>query len=250
MTRIVLKASEVAAIIGKNRYKPRKEVFDELWKKYSPSTFTGKTKKDKAEEILTLSSSAQGALKSALSVRAKDSSEVQKIFSQAQETINSDSKLSETQKAEVLEHVRSKVYTTHGTRSEDKTSEKVSTDENVRLVRDEGFYSLPVCTIDSNEFVVVGKIDRIEEKPDGSRTLVEIKNRTNRLFGKVVDYEYIQVQVYLRMLGLVHARLVEQYNNQVLSHPITRDEEIWTNEIQPSLEEFCKELQDLLKDVK
>jgi len=116
MTRIVLKASEVAAIIGKNRYKPRKEVFDELWKKYSPSTFTGKTKKDKAEEILTLSSSAQGALKSALSVRAKDSSEVQKIFTQAQETINSDSKLSETQKAEVLEHVRSKVYTTHGTR--------------------------------------------------------------------------------------------------------------------------------------
>ena len=244
MTRIVLKASEVAAIIGKHRYKPRKEVFDELWKKYSPSTFTGKTKKDKAEEILSLSTNAQGALKSALSVQAKDSSEVQKIFTQAQEAINSDSKLSETQKAEVLEHVRSKVYMTHGTRSEDKTSDKVSVDEKVTLVRDEGFYSLPVCTLDSNQFVVVGKIDRIEEKPDGSRTLVEIKNRTNRLFRQVVEYEYIQVQVYLQMLGLVHARLVEQYNNQVLSHPITRDEEMWTNEIMPGLEAFCKELNE------
>ena len=244
MTRIVLKASDVAAIIGRHRYKPRSEVFDELWKKYSPSTFTGKTKKDKAEEILSLSTNAQGALKSALSIQAKDSSEVQNIFMQAQEAINSDSKLSATQKTEVLEHVRSQVYTTHGTRSEDKTSDKVSTDEKVTLKRDDAFYTLDVCTLGDNRFVVVGKIDRIEEKPDGSRTLVEIKNRTNRLFKQVVEYEYIQVQVYLKMLGLVHARLVEQYNSQVLSHNVELDEEMWTNEIMPGLEAFCKELNE------
>ena len=52
----------------------------------------------------------------------------------------------------------------------------------------------------------------------------------------------VQVQVYLQMLGLVHARLVEQYNNQVLSHEITRDEEMWVNEILPGLEEFCSEI--------
>ena len=92
--------------------------------------------------------------------------------------------------------------------------------------------------------MVVGKIDRIEEKPDGSRTLVEIKNRTNRLFKQVVEYEYIQVQVYLKMLGLVHARLVEQYNSQVLSHNVELDEEMWTNEIMPGLEAFCKELNE------
>jgi PD-(D/E)XK nuclease superfamily len=244
MTHIVIKASQVAAIIGKHRYKPRNEVFDEIWQKYASSTFTGKTKKDKAEEILSLSDNAQGALEFALSINAKDSSEVQKIFTQAKKAINSDSKLSSTQKAEVLEHVRSKVYTTHGTRSEDKTSDKVSVDEKVTLVRDEQFYSLPICTLDSNHFVLVGKIDRIEENPDGSRTLVEIKNRTNRLFRQVVVYEYIQVQVYLQMLGLVNARLVEQYNNQVLSHPITRDEDMWTNEIMPGIEAFCKELNE------
>jgi hypothetical protein len=89
---------------------------------------------------------------------------------------------------------------------------------------------------------VCGKIDRIEERPDGSRILVEIKNRTNRLFRRVVEYEFIQVQVYLQMLGLVHARLVEQYNNQVLSHDIARDEETWTNELLPGLVKFCEEL--------
>ena len=64
------------------------------------------------------------------------------------------------------------------------------------------------------------------------------------LFRRVVDYENIQIQVYLQMLGLVHARLVEQYNNQVLSHDLTRDDELWTNEILPKLKEFCLELHD------
>jgi hypothetical protein len=63
--------------------------------------------------------------------------------------------------------------------------------------------------------------------PTGPGSLWRVKNRTNRLFGRVVEYEMIQVQVYLQMLGLVHARLVEQYNTQVVSHDITRDEEMW-----------------------
>jgi hypothetical protein len=44
------------------------------------------------------------------------------------------------------------------------------------------------------------------------------------------------------MLGLVHARLVEQYNNQVLSHNVDRDEEMWSNVITPGLQEFCVNL--------
>jgi len=183
-------------------------------------------------------------LEVARNIKAKDSSHVQTIFEEATTKINFDPKLNETQKAEVIEHIRSKIYTSHGTRSEDKTSDKVESDEGSRLVRDDNFYQFEVCTLGDVKFVVMGKIDRIEEKPDGSKVLVEIKNRTNRLFRSVPEYEFIQVQVYLQMLGLVHARLVEQYNNQVLSHNVTRDEELWDNEILPKLREFCEELKE------
>jgi len=240
--KITLKASEVAAILGRNPYKPRKEVLDELWKKYSPDTFTGKTKRDRAEEALGASDEARKVLAGALAVNAKDSAEAARTFEEAKAAVNSDSKLSAEQKAEVIEHVRSKVYTTHGTRSEDKTSDKVETDTGVKLVKDNSFYNLNVAEIRGHKFVVCGKIDRIEERPDGSRVLVEIKNRTNRLFRRVVDYEMVQVQVYLQMLGLVRARLVEQYNNQVLSHDIDRDEEFWDNVAVPGLTAFCEEL--------
>lgn len=240
--RVILKASDVAAIIGRHQYKTRTEIFNEYWKKYSPETFTGQTQRDRAEAALKSSEAAQDVLKSALSVQAKDSNEVQKVFAQAKEKVFSDSNLNETQKAEVIEHLRSQVYTTHGTRSEDKTADKVESTENVRLIRDELFHNLEVCVIGDTKFVICGKIDRIEERPDGSRVLVEIKNRTNRLFRRVVEYEFIQVQVYLQMLGLVHARLVEQYNNQVMSHNVDRDEEMWANDIIPALQKFCAEL--------
>lgn len=240
--RVVIKASDVAAICGLNRYKPRQEVFDETWKRYKPETFTGQTKTDRANEALAVSGEAQKVLASALNVRAKNSSEVQTIFEEAKTKVNSDPKLNAEQKAEVIEHLRSKVYTTHGTRSEDATSTKVEADSGVKWVKDNTFYSLPVCSLGDVDFVVTGRIDRIEEGPDGSRTLVEIKNRTNRLFRRVVEYENVQVQVYLQMLGLVHARLVEQYNNQVLSHAVDRDEEMWDNIIWPSLKEFAREL--------
>jgi hypothetical protein len=248
MNRITLRASDVAAIIGRNKYKPRHEVLDDMWKRCSPSTFTGKTKRDKAEEALNSSETARAVFATALNTRAKDSTEVQKIYSEALEKVNSDPKLNTTQKAEVIEHLRSKVYTSHGTRSEDATATKVEADKGVKWTKDNAFYSQDVCELDGKKYVLVGKIDRIEELEDGSRILVEIKNRTNRLFGRVVDYENIQVQVYLQMLGLVHARLVEQYNNQVLSHDITRDEELWSNVIRPGLEEFCLEFHTLTRE--
>ena len=241
-SRVVLKASNVAAMVGRHRYKPRSEVLDELMKKYAPDKFMGKTKEDKAEEALAVSSIAKEVLKSALNIKAQNSTQVQQVFNEARDRINFDSKLNNEQKAEVIEHIRSKVYTTHGTRSEDKTSDKVQVDEGVHLVRDDSFYQIEVCRLGDTRYVIVGKIDRIEERPDGSRVLVEIKNRANRLFNSVPEYEFIQIQVYLQMLGLVHARLEEQYNNQVKSHEVNRDEETWVNEILPELQKFCEEL--------
>lgn len=91
MTRIVLKASDVASILGRNQYKPCQDVFNDLWKKYNPETFKGKTKKDIAEEALSASEGARTVLNSAVNIKAKDSAEVQKIYQDAAAKVNSDS---------------------------------------------------------------------------------------------------------------------------------------------------------------
>ena len=281
--RVIIKASDVAACIGRHRYKPRDEVLNDMWKKYWPDAFTGQTKSDRAEQALEASPVIREVFKKTLEIQAVAEAEVQKEIeevrvkvnsdpklSPTQKTeviekaktkaftnretkikneiekvrtkVNSDPKLSQVQKAEVIEHVRSKVSTTHGIRNEDQTADTVTEKEGARLSRDEAFYDLDVCTIDGIPFCVTGRVDRIEECPDGSRVLVEIKNRMNRLFRSVPEYENIQIQVYLRMLGLGRARLVEQYNTQVLSHDVTRDDAFWEGAILPGLKQFCQDL--------
>ena len=238
MPRFVVKASEVAAIIGKNPYKSPVEVRDEMWKKYFPATFKGETKTDKAEKALTASVAAQKVLSDAVATETKSSTETEILFQKAKDQINSDSKLTATQKTEVIDHLKTKVYTGHGIRSEDKTSDKVEAEEKTKLIRDDAFYNIKVW----GDFQVVGRVDRIEEKPDGSRILIEIKNRTKRLFRKVPEYEHVQIQTYLQMLGLEQARHIEQFNNQVNSTDIARDDLYWEQEVKPPLEQFCKEL--------
>ena len=238
--KIIIKASEVAACIGMNPFKKPEEVRDEIWKKHIPSTFTGITKNDRAREYLAKSGEAQEVLQIAVSAKAEQSSDTQTIVNEVAVSINADTILTPVQKQEVTDYIRSQVYTTFGTKSEDKTSDKVVLEEGVKLIRDESFYSFDITTICGTKYVIVGKIDRIEVKPDGTKTLVEIKNRTRCLFNLVKDYEMIQIQTYLQMTGMSQARLIEQHNHKTASQELTKDDEYWNNTIKPKLELFCR----------
>ncbi len=240
--KIILKASEVAACIGKHQYKKPQEVADEIWKKYCPETFTGITKNDKAKESIASSPEAENALREAMESIAEKSDDTTKIVRVAEAKINSNENLTQTQKREVNDYIRSKVFTNFGTKSEDKTSDKIEATEGTTLIRDDNFYSLEVTTICGTRYVIVGKIDRVEIHPDGTKVLVEIKNRARGLFNAMRPYEMIQVQTYLQMVGMDTARLIEQYNNETASHHIVKDQQMWDTVVMPRLVEFCNDL--------
>jgi hypothetical protein len=142
----------------------------------------------------------------------------------------------------VNDYIRSKVFTNFGTKSEDKTSDKVEAAEGVKLERDDNFYSLEVTTICGTRYVIVGKIDRVEVQPDGTKVLVEIKNRARCLFNAMRPYEMIQVQTYLQMVGMDTARLIEQYNSETASYHIVKDQNMWDTVVMPKLVDFCNDL--------
>jgi hypothetical protein len=97
-----------------------------------------------------------------------------------------------------------------------------------------------VCFIDGTLYQVVGRIDHLRENDDGSRTLIEMKNRTKCLFNKLRDYEEVQCRVYLAMLppSVRDALLVESYEGEMKSYLVMRDEAQWTR-IRERLEQFC-----------
>jgi len=113
--RIVIKASDVAAVVGLNPYKPADEVRDEIWKKNWPDTFTGRTKQDLADEALGRSAASRKVLSEALSVKAANSTEAQTNFEAARAKVESDVTLTAEDRSKIVEHLRSRCYTTHGT---------------------------------------------------------------------------------------------------------------------------------------
>src|SRR6056300_866323 len=133
------------------------------------------------------------------------------------------------------DHLRKTLYTNHGTRNEYKTADA----DKANLVEDDTFYTYDICEIEGTKYQIVGRIDRLQMNDDGSRTLVEIKNRARGLFNTVRDYEEVQCQTYLQMLkDIEYCRLIEQYNHEKKSYLIQRDDEKWTNDVLPKIQNF------------
>ena len=236
--RVVIKASDVAACVGLHSYKSRGEVMDDMWKKNYSVTFTGETREDRNLRAVEDSAEAKKMLDAVLSLKPKNSDEVKELVQASCEIIKSSDSMTGDQKAMVCDHIRKMVYTTHGTNSEDTTADL----DEAELHKDDSFYTYPVTTIKGTSYEIVGRIDRYQLMPDGSKQLVEIKNRAKGLFNKVRVYEMIQVQTYLQMLDLKDARLIEQFNNERKHYTIERDQTSWDENVYPKLVEFCKTL--------
>jgi len=233
--KIIIGASSVASAIGIG-FKRQPELVEELWKKYSPQTFEGQTKDDKALQILAASPTTKKILEDAEQFKSENSSDVAQKMRAVYHQIEH-SGLAPQDMVVAKDHLRKTLYTNHGTRNEYKTADA----DHAKLVEDDTFYTHDICTIEGTLYQIVGRIDRLQMNEDGTRTLVEIKNRAKALFNRVRDYEEVQCQTYLQMLGdIKYCRLVEDYNGERKGYLIEKNDEKWKNEIIPKLQNFCE----------
>jgi len=143
--------------------------------------------------------------------------------------------------------IRKTTYTTYGNAQESKVFEYVRGTLGIDVVEDPSFYKSQIGIIENEHgsfpWFIGGKIDGITQD---RKTLIEIKNRVNRLFRVIPQYESIQVQMYLQLLGLEKAILVECLKTKERSvlHEdvnvisVNRDSYTWENDISPRLEGF------------
>jgi DNA polymerase III epsilon subunit-like protein len=104
-------------------------------------------------------------------------------------------------------------------------------------------YHLRVCTRGGLTYGLVGRIDGFV---DGQ--LVEVKNRTKRLFRKVRDYEQVQLEVYMRMVDVHSATLLERLTDDVVheqKHHVARNDELW-DYVLAECASFCAKLHTLV----
>jgi DNA polymerase III epsilon subunit-like protein len=241
--KVIIGASSVATAIGCG-FKKQPELIEELWKRYSPDTFEGKTKEEKALEILMWNTSTKKILEDAENFKSENSADVAQKTRAVYHQIEH-SGLSAEDMVIAKDHLRKTLYTNHGTRNEYKTADA----DKAKLVEDDTFYTHDICTIEGTLYQIVGRIDRLQMNEDGSRTLVEIKNRAKGLFNRVRDYEEVQCQTYLQMLGdIKYCRLVEQFNDERKGYLIEKNDEKWRDDIVPKLQNFCELFHSMLSE--
>jgi len=171
---VSIPASEVAAAIGKNEYKPSSELLEVLWKRFSPNTFTGITKIEEEQEAFAkMPLDAQRALTEALKVPAQNATDVQRTISSASEVVLQNQNLSDADKSKVLEMMKRNVSTRFGLANEDRVVRTVAAREKVKFTRETAVLVIPLCDIGDTRYVVRGKIDRLQEEGD-EMILVEV----------------------------------------------------------------------------
>ncbi len=241
--KVIIGASSVATAIGIG-FKRQPELIEELWKKYSPKTFDGKTKEELALDIFEANPGTTKILKDAENFKSENSTDVeQKIRAMYHQLEHSS--LQPKDMIIAKDHIRKTLYTNHGTRNEYKTADA----DGAKLVEDDTFYTMDICTIEGTLYQIVGRVDRVQLNDNGTRTLVEIKNRANKLFGRVRDYEEVQCQAYLQMLkDIGYCRLVEQYNDERRGYLIEKNDKKWNEKIMPKLQNFCELFHSMLSE--
>lgn len=230
--KVYLSVSEVAACMGMCHFKSPNEVMDRLWQRYNPNTFSGKTKNDRRDELIQASPMLSNVV-----THCTTSGTIATVSELITDFIHNRNDFSQDQKEAAEDAIREHIFTSHGIDNESETSDMLKSSDN-DIVTDDTFYTKEVAEIKGTRYILCGRIDGIEILPDNRKCLIEIKNRTKKLFNKVRDYEMVQVQCYLILTGLDMAKLVERYNTELKVHFIEQQNDNWDN-INTKLLNFC-----------
>jgi hypothetical protein len=212
----IINASRLAAFIGlsPNPHVSKKEAFDRMLNKPEKPVPVP----EKVEMMMTIPSA--------------NSNELRGRIKEAQDVVKSDPVLTISQKREVCQNVESTLTKNYGITNEDKVlknfenfvnSIKDEEEEEVKIQiqKDQRIYYRKI----NNKYTLNGRIDSWEIHPDGTRIIIETKNRKNNLFHSLREYEKIQVHAYFYLFPNIKcAKLVERVDDEMDYITIERDD--------------------------
>lgn len=250
-----INASDVAAAVGRNRYRTPEDTLAEYVARHSGRLRSHKRERDyagvKQDTIRSLCGAAgtafdpENPLRSAekavlkageRAVGAGSTAEVEAQSGAAKALLKTvcitPAELRQLEKA-LDGHVNRR----RGTRLEKDKTDKLAAAVKAKV----GGRNSRLYTLEYPSFTIVGRVDGLyTDEADGSRVLVETKVRRNRLFGFIPPRERVQMEVYLRMTGADRAVLNQHHDedSRALHYSKGTDED-W-GRILERLEKFAR----------
>ena len=237
MNRICLFASEVAIITGHNKYEKIDKVTHRLLAEYFPEKYNKLVLKmknegveiipaDKTEHLKKIikDSNISGESKKIIeqtlkkTVDSKNSKEFlenqNKLVKKIQEEIvkKQGKPISKEVKKMVKETVKGSTNTNYGIKNENKGTVEYTRITGQSVYAYDRFVKMPLFSDENLGLSVIlgGRVDGVLMDQVGNITkVVEVKNRTARLFYTLRDYEKVQTMIYMKLFNQESLDLIE-----------------------------------------
>jgi len=231
----MIKASQLAACVGKNKYCDVKEALIQMWHENHPSeaiesilkperiiaSVTGENIKDK---VLEEDANAEQIVSEILSkepAKPVESKEEKELLVKA------------------VDHI---ISTSKGIQGEQSTIDMYATLRGVKVK--EGNDHLRRFPIQP-KWWLIGVTDA-HHTDTHLPVIIEVKTRRNHLFRGIPEYEKVQLHAYMYLYRCTSITWVQRYKDKVTWKDIEWDKEFW-NEVLQGVKEFCAEYKKLEK---
>lgn len=259
-------ASQAAACIGENRYKKIADAVESFWSRADSRSYSQAMHRNNLltnDQIVETVEKRHPAVANLMNIASKEeetSTDVSQKYAKLSTVLEKyadEHYFPEEVILMVDDALRKTAYTSYGNITESEVFKYIRDVLKVDIVEDNTFYKSKVGTVETSygtfEYFIGGKIDGITKDRE---TVIEIKNRVNRLFGKPPVYENIQVQTYLHLLDVNKAFLVEclkskeknKISENVNCITINRDRVFFEKEVLVKIEGFVHLIINLIHD--
>jgi hypothetical protein len=259
MKTICIYASDLAVVIGINKYQKLSDMVVKLWQKNYPEDYenisrnaqTPLSKESDMQCIKRIQSdhgiNIQDRIDKCLTI--KDTKQLIQNRNEIIKEINKNDTLNNNVKQEFKQSLESLTNKVFGIKNEKSAIQYYCEKTGKNVKTNSKFICKNLCTYKNIKWNLGGKIDGITD--DG--IVVEIKNRIYKLFGEMKDYEKPQIQSYMYILNSTKGHLVESMkkNDEIDINIIEEnfDENYWNDIVLSRLNNFIKLFHLFLENV-
>jgi hypothetical protein len=207
---LLLNISEIAIITGDNPYKTKRDYLLDFWKKnanddyikYQQLTKYTKITDDDIIKKISLNNKIDLSLELKKCNKTNNISDLDTMKNEIFKKIEN---LNENEKDEITKSIKNVTNTKFGIRNENDVTKLYENITGNSIIKDNKYHKKKLFEMDDINVYIGGKIDGINE--NGS--IIEVKNRVNKLFYELRSYEKVQIMCYLHLFNAKEGHLVE-----------------------------------------
>jgi hypothetical protein len=213
---LLINISQIAIITGDNQYKTKKEFLIEYWERYNKNDYEeckNEVNYIKLNDNIIIQNISK---KNKLDIdndikKCMETKNIEELNKLKRKITDKCFDLSEVEKKDITKSLNNITNTSFGIRNETDVTKIYENMTNSTIIKDDKYRVKKIIKNDLYSIRIGGKIDGINKDDN---CIIEVKNRVNRLFYTLKNYEKVQIMCYIYLFGEKKGHLVEAFKKK------------------------------------